>query len=84
MNEPKFDAGSLPETEIQEGRGGPAIQERPMWSKVMAGKESWLPATLVGVILTVVAVIAFFFLRMHISVTVAPGALTASLRVTRH
>ncbi len=63
MNEPKFDAGSLPETEIQEGRGGPAIQERPMWSKVMAGKESWLPATLVGVILTVVAVIAFFFLR---------------------
>ena len=62
MNEPRF-TDPLPEVNSAAGRGGPAIQERPFWSKVMAGKESWLPATLVGVILAVVAVIAFFFLR---------------------
>lgn len=62
MNEPRF-TDPLPEVNGAAGRGGPAIQERPFWSKVMAGKESWLPATLVGVILAVVAVIAFFFLR---------------------
>lgn len=45
------------------GRGGPAIQERPAWQRFMAGKESWLPATLVGVIITVVVVISFIFMR---------------------
>lgn len=57
VNEP------LPDSLVAEGRGGPTIQERPIWSRVIAGKESWLPATLVGVILAVVAGIAFFFLR---------------------
>lgn len=45
------------------GRGGPTIQERPAWSKFMAGKESWLPATLVGLVIVVVVVIAFIFMR---------------------
>lgn len=45
------------------GRGTPAIQERPAWSRIMAGKESWLPATLVGSIITVVVVVSFYFLR---------------------
>ena len=63
MNEPQFTPDPLPEANGVEGRGGPAIQERPFWSKVIAGKESWLPATLVGVILAVVAGIGFFFLR---------------------
>lgn len=63
MTEPQFTTDPLPESPVAEGRGGPSIQERPFWSKVMAGKESWLPATLVGVILAVVAGIGFFFLR---------------------
>ena len=63
MNEPQLMPNPLPESNVSEGRGGPAIQERPFWSKVIAGKESWLPATLVGVILAVVAGIGFFFLR---------------------
>lgn len=45
------------------GRGGPAIQERPAFSKFMAGKESWLPATLVGIVIVVVVAIAFIFMR---------------------
>lgn len=63
MTEPQFTPDSLPESNVTEGRGGPSIQERPFWSKVLAGKESWLPATLVGVILAVVAGIGFFFLQ---------------------
>ena len=63
MNEPQFTPDPLPESKMPETRGGPSIQERPFWAKVMAGKESWLPATLVGVILAVVAGIGFFFLR---------------------
>ena len=63
MNEPKLIPEPLAESDAVEGRGGPAIQERPFWAKVIAGKESWLPATLVGVILAVVAGIGFFFLR---------------------
>lgn len=63
MSEPQLRPDPLPEANVAEGRGGPAIQERPFWSRVMAGKESWLPATLVGVILAVVAGIGFFFLR---------------------
>ncbi|BCA64948.1 hypothetical protein SHINM1_005500 [Fluviibacter phosphoraccumulans] len=63
MSEAQYTPDPLPDAQVTEGRGGPAIQERPFWSKVMAGKESWLPATLVGVILAVVTVIAFFFLR---------------------
>lgn len=45
------------------GRGSPSIQERPALARFMAGKESWLPATLVGFIITVVVVISFYFLR---------------------
>ena len=63
MTEPQFTPDPIPEEKPNDGRGGPAIQERPFWSKVTAGKESWLPATLVGVILAVVAGIGFFFLR---------------------
>ena len=63
MTEPQFTPEPIPEEKPNDGRGGPAIQERPFWSKVIAGKESWLPATLVGVILAVVAGIGFFFLR---------------------
>ena len=63
MSDPQLIPDPLPESNGLAGRGGPVIQERPFWSKVLAGKESWLPATLVGVILAVVAVIAFFFLR---------------------
>ncbi len=63
MTEPQFTPDPIPEEKPNDGRGGPAIQERPFWSKVIAGKESWLPATLVGVILAVVAGIGFFFLR---------------------
>ena len=63
MSEPQFTPDPLPESNAVEGRGGPTIQERPFWSKVIAGKESWLPATLVGVILAVVAGVGFFFLR---------------------
>ncbi len=63
MSEAQNTPDSLPDAQVTEGRGGPAIQERPFWSKVFAGKESWLPATLVGVILAVVAGIGFIFLR---------------------
>ena len=63
MSEAQFTHDPIPEEKPNDGRGGPAIQERPFWSKVIAGKESWLPATLVGVILAVVAGISFFFLR---------------------
>ena len=63
MNEPNVTPDQPSELAVPEGRGRPTIQERPVWSKVMAGKESWLPATLIGVILAVVAVIAFVFLR---------------------
>lgn len=63
MKDPQLIPDPLPEATAATGRGGPAIQERPLWSRVIAGKESWLPATLVGVILAVVAVIAFLFLR---------------------
>lgn len=63
MTEPKLTTDVLPESLATEGRGGPSIQERPFWSKAMAGKESWLPATLVGVILAVVAGIGFIFLK---------------------
>ena len=89
MNEPQFTQDPLPESNGAEGRGGPAIQERPFWSKAFAGKESWLPATLVGVILAVVAGVGFFFLRdAHFSDSGAkrfdtrnPG--NASLRASR-
>lgn len=67
MNEPRWQ--DEPDVSHDEdptkgiGRGGPAIQERPAFSKLMAGKESWLPATLVGLVIAVVVVIAFIFMR---------------------
>ena len=39
MSEAQNTPDSLPDAQVTEGRGGPAIQERPFWSKVMAGKE---------------------------------------------
>ncbi len=63
MSETQTTPDPLPESVGSAGRGGPAIQERPFWSRALAGKESWLPATLVGVILAVVAGIGFFFMR---------------------
>lgn len=67
MNEPRWNQEPAEPLEAgldnAIGRGGPAIQERPAFSKFMAGKESWLPATLVGLVIAVVVVIAFIFMR---------------------
>ena len=40
MSDPQLIPDNLSESNGLEGRGGPVIQERPFWSKVLAGNES--------------------------------------------